>query len=47
MLANIRIAIMLVGATSAALMWAHVVLMLAIVAVTIAAMIGIYELDNG
>jgi type IV secretory pathway protease TraF len=46
MIDTLRVMLMAIGATAAALTAAHALLMLLIVAVTVAAMIGLYEVTH-
>lgn len=46
MLTHLRIIVMLCGATGSALLAEHVLLMFLTVAVTVAVMIGIYEIES-
>lgn len=43
---SLRLAVLAIGATSAALLADHTIVMLIIVAVTVAATIGLYELTH-
>lgn len=46
LLDSLRLAILFIGATSSALLAAHIILMLLVVAITVAATIGLYELTH-
>lgn len=46
LLDTLRLTILAIGATGSALLAAHTILMLVVVAITVAAMIGLYELTH-
>ena len=43
---SLRMAILVIGATGSALLAAHTIIMLVVVAITVAATIGLYELTH-